>query len=342
MFYYGIGMNTIDTSDFAKDDTVKFGNSVSAAQKHFASNPHIPEHVMIYSNSHRKWYQNSISEPSHFTEIPDVSKNFGFSVRNAQEHFKTNLPIHIVIYSNRTGNWWHNSLVNPISFIPTSFQPPDPQLPVTQLPVARPQGNKTPIFVFDFDMTLTTEHTNGHPDIQKRYITKEQEELVGDMFTSIKFNFPNSIIVILSRGYRVMIDYYMQNVYKELYEKIGEIIGAELGTNIGGGSDEQWAVWKVDWMKKLCELYGTEDIIFFDDTQINVKHAIASRFKNSYLIKKQSTNTTSVYNEYNAYLETVYQSKLLTGEEYYMTAKDIYINFKYYQQKGGFGCDQCD
>ena len=66
------------------------------------------------------------------------------------------------------------------------------------------------IFVFDFDLTLTTTHSGGLPKIQNDYFTDSQKIVIKNLFKYIT-SLDNSKIIILSRGHQQSIIEYVKN-----------------------------------------------------------------------------------------------------------------------------------
>ena len=258
----------------------------------------------------------------------DASNQFGHSVTNAIIYYGKNAAECVKIFSNSKQQWFVNSLEKPKIFYPILFlkyvSPHVSQAPLSQLAVAQASLLKNKLFVFDFDNTLTSFHTGGVPETEKTYFNVEQLQSITNMFKSIEHNFPGSIIVILSRGYTELIKKYMFDKFPMLFRYLNEIIGADLKKDIQKDSEEHWAEWKASKLIDLCMKYemNKDDIVFFDDTKININVAQINGFKESYLVLHSNvTNTTNVESVFNSYLQKV-QSVPMRGGKYYMTSKE--------------------
>jgi len=209
------------------------------------------------------------------------------------------------------------------------------------------------LFIFDFDLTLTTEHTKGIPDISKQYFSVSQLKLLKELFASIKNDFKGSKIIILSRSIEKMLRYYMKNyartllqqnihdLFNEITDNIDEIIGSSLDEYKKLDNDIKWAQWKVDHIKKLIIKYNTDakNVIFFDDTQINIEYAKANNFINSFIVSLIKSADGSIVNTnvYNLYLKHIYPLSKISQEQhggnegsYYILAKNTYNKLKKY------------
>ena len=291
--------SAVDASEF-------FKGSVGKAIEHYKKNP--AEHVKIFSNSKQQWYVNSMNKPNEFRGILFVPSDFSGKLPAAQ-----------------------------LSAAQLSAQSPGPQLSpaarlaqlsAAQLPAAQPSLSDKHIFVFDFDETLTVIHTGGSPDTMTEYFSMLQKEKVKRMFEKIKSNFSDSVIVILSRGYKNKINTYMEQKCAALYGFVDKIIGTEDGRPLTG-AEADWADWKVKELQELSRIYNTKHIIFFDDTKINIDRAKATGFEESYLVEKLDKNTTTVATAFENYLKKVQSGTMrMSGGKYYMTAKETYKNLK--------------
>ena len=75
------------------------------------------------------------------------------------------------------------------------------------------------IFVFDFDLTLTTTHSSGW-NFDQELFTEQQFENIIKMFRMIKEKNQDNLIFICSRGLKKSIMEYLKNYSNNKYEKL--------------------------------------------------------------------------------------------------------------------------
>jgi hypothetical protein len=180
------------------------------------------------------------------------------------------------------------------------------------------------IIVFDFDLTLTMEHTGGVPDKKHTlmYFDGYEKELM-DMLKLIKSKGLN--IEVNTRGNKNNITECLNNLAKLLGEKpiVGEglLIESVLGANtddemgdpygndkfdkiydemikIGVGKGDEssivWAYKKKEILDEIHKKYGVDktSIYFFDDTQINIKCCKHYGYTNSFVVEEDALLNT--------------------------------------------------
>jgi hypothetical protein len=151
--------------------------------------------------------------------------------------------------------------------------------------------NRT-IFVFDFDMTLTTMHTQGNIDLNIRYFSQKQYINILKMFKDI--NRYNGKIIILSRGIQELIESYLFKIYNDLWILIDEIIGAKTAYDMTNFNELSWANKKADVLCVLYAKYINIKLAYFDDTILNINVARLRGFVSYVVSYDNSNNTTNV------------------------------------------------
>lgn len=133
------------------------------------------------------------------------------------------------------------------------------------------------LLCFDFDLTLTSIHTGGHPDLEKMYFDDINEiKNLLDFFSS-KYK-----IYIITRGMEDKVKRYLEK-YK-LMDYFQDIYGANEDKPI---ERDDWDKIKVEYLDFIVmkENIKKNNIFFFDDTEINVLTAINSGYTNSFQVK---------------------------------------------------------
>ena len=148
-------------------------------------------------------------------------------------------------------------------------------------------------FVFDFDLTLSTTHTNGYPRIYNEINIKPIDEVqiynILTNFRLIKNNHPDNKIIILSRGSYLELEYYFKE-YPNIRSMIDNIYGASSYENINKSS-LAWGFEKLrilDIISKQSFSHPSAYIHFFDDTQQNIDIAKQAGYFNSHHIDNPS------------------------------------------------------
>jgi len=165
------------------------------------------------------------------------------------------------------------------------------------------------IFVFDFDLTLTTTHSGGLPKIQNDYFTDSQKIVIKNLFKYIT-SLDNSKIIILSRGHQQSIIEYVKN--NIIFSNITQIIGAENINEISPFvSNSQnvihWANRKTNELKKLKEIHPEHKIIYLDDTYKNIEVARKNNFELSFYVN----NPNKIFNLVRHIVEIIIQNRII-------------------------------
>jgi hypothetical protein len=186
--------------------------------------------------------------------------------------------------------------------------------------------SKQYIYIFDFDLTLTTKHSQGTPSTTNTYINSTQSENIIYIFDLIKKLNPKNKIIILSRGIQSLISKYLKNNHTDIFAFLNEIIGLkdQDQDKINQGSKQYWAEWKCAHMNKIKSSNNNCEIIFFDDTVENVVVAqmngfIAESIDEPWLLKQIVEETIN--------RETKNQPKKLVNNNE-INYKDEYIKYK--------------
>lgn len=157
------------------------------------------------------------------------------------------------------------------------------------------------ILVFDFDLTITAEHTGGTPRVNvedalgKKYIPNYFNEDFKYLKDFLKEYYKYYNIYINSRGVSDMIVEYLSSPFIDIFQYISGVYGAKDGFSINpnpNNSDEIWADIKVNVNKKIQTLNKLEPeskIIFFDDTDLNITRSKENNFYNSYLVDREKS-----------------------------------------------------
>ena len=165
------------------------------------------------------------------------------------------------------------------------------------------------IFVFDFDMTLTTISSNGF-DINSNYTilfgSNEKLLLLKNLFE--KITNINNIIYINTRAIVANINIILKNV--GIDKLVKKIFGSKNVENINNpftklelenynlkninNSDILWAIKKVIFLNEIKEIENIceSNILFFDDIPLNVNTAKLNGYINSFLI---GSNDSGLY-----------------------------------------------
>ncbi|MCP3659713.1 MAG: hypothetical protein GY830_05075 [Bacteroidetes bacterium] len=155
-------------------------------------------------------------------------------------------------------------------------------------------------FVFDFDLTLTMEHTGGYPDDHDLdYIFANENNIskIKTMFKKIKQKGYN--IYINSRGVKREIENKLKKA--KLLKYISKVYGAREREDVSNPlflrkvwegktqnekPTEQWALIKTYYLDQIAKQgFNPNNIYFFDDTSKNIEKA-SYKYPNSYKIDK--------------------------------------------------------
>ena len=233
------------------DTSEEFLESVSNAIDYFRSNPNDKRVVFVHSKRVNKYFINSLDKLTEFYQVDDDSI---FEKK---------------IYKNPT---IENTNISNI----TKIRKTEYVKIVEQIR----------IFAFDFDLTLTSEHSRGtFPNIKTTteiikgteydYFNSQQYEQVLLLFKRIKSD-PENMIYIISRGVSSKIKQNLANTHPELLLYVECIFGAIDDTRVSNThyDGEYWARKKCIYLKKIKDIYSefTTNVYFFDDTENNVNN----------------------------------------------------------------------
>ena len=181
------------------------------------------------------------------------------------------------------------------------------------------------VIVFDFDLTLTYEHTGGEPDIKNtlKYFNYNGKNLI-EMLHFLKKN-SGIKVHVNTRGNKIMIADCLNDLGKKLDNSqiVGEglliesVLGAETSDEISDpygdnkfdevlqemteigikSSDESSTVWafkKKEILDEILNKYNIEknDIYFYDDTKVNINCCRHFGYTNSFLIGSGALDDT--------------------------------------------------
>jgi hypothetical protein len=136
------------------------------------------------------------------------------------------------------------------------------------------------ILVFDFDLTLISNHSKGYPiSTNLPLIDEETSEKYNKYFRILKKKHNVSHIMINSRGLKSEIKEYLDrcNIH------IDKIYGARNPEEI---THNDWPNKKTRILNRISRKYANGDkskIYFYDDTSENIDVAIKNRYTNSHL-----------------------------------------------------------
>lgn len=271
-----VGVSTISVNNM----TSCFDGSVGKAIEYFSDFPHVLRLSVIYSNSKKRWYINSVVKPNIFFPAPQD----------------------IIQILNQSGPKQDDTMME---FEETKESEPSiPQAP--KLVESSPVIN---IWAFDLDLTLTTSHTGGvfnrHGDTQIDYFRPAQRKVVLDMFKRIKQD-EFSFIYIVTRGVVQKVREMLRNTFPELLYYIDGIYGSLFASQVCSEeyTDSVWANKKLNY---LCAIENLDDafdtrVYFFDDTEINVQTVNNCGLSNMHAYKveplnNEITNVATLVNE---------------------------------------------
>jgi hypothetical protein len=206
----------------------------------------------------------------------DASNEFSNSVKTATCYFTTHEDDKrvVAVYSKRLKEYYINSVENSKIFMKLSH------IKIKQ------SIENIKIFVFDFDMTLTSEHSGGIfrdkiiddkqiNGLEYDYFSNEQYLQVLLLFTKIK-NDPENLIYIVSRGVSSKIKKNLLNTHPELLEFIECIYGSLDYEHVNSESFDScyWENKKYIFLNKIKNMFSEFDSVlyFFDDTKQNIKY----------------------------------------------------------------------
>lgn len=141
---------------------------------------------------------------------------------------------------------------------------------------------KTKIYCFDFDLTLTKEHSFGYPNININYF--DNIDKIISFFKIIIHN--KDKIYIVSRADKIILHKYLSH-----YNLINYI------TDIYGSNDEYpinsnyWFEHKTHFLNEITikENIDKNQILYFDDEYPTVKFAIDNGFIHSFIVKENGS-----------------------------------------------------
>jgi HAD superfamily phosphatase (TIGR01681 family) len=137
------------------------------------------------------------------------------------------------------------------------------------------------ILVFDFDLTLISNHSKGYPiSTNLPLIDEETVEKYNKYFRILKRKHNVSHIMINSRGLKSEIKEYLNkcNIH------VDNIYGARNSDEI---SSNDWPNKKTRILNRISKKYTNGDkskIYFYDDTAENINFAIENGYNNSHLV----------------------------------------------------------
>jgi hypothetical protein len=153
------------------------------------------------------------------------------------------------------------------------------------------------IFVFDFDLTLTTDHTKGQPNVSIDYFSEEQFANVSGILNDILSN-PNNLFVILSRGIQENLRSYVKLRFPRIDYNC--VLGAIDIKELRQG-EVYWAEKKAEIIRNLhlvsVERGDTPIVYFFDDTETNIDAVNRLKIENikSFQVNTKPNNLLELY-----------------------------------------------
>jgi FMN phosphatase YigB (HAD superfamily) len=135
--------------------------------------------------------------------------------------------------------------------------------------------NKYMIVVFDFDLTLTTVHTGGIPNINTDYFG-ERLEVVKKILNNLEKD--KISVYICTRGVASYVNTYVKSSKFKL-----AITGVWGATDLRELASGDWHLRKVEILDKICRHHKIDksEIYFFDDTKKNIDAAKAAGYIHS-------------------------------------------------------------
>jgi hypothetical protein len=175
------------------------------------------------------------------------------------------------------------------------------------------EDNNKNVFVFDFDLTMTIKSSDGYDkntNFVELFDNKEKLDKLKSIFNKIVKS--GNIIYINTRALISDIKYILIKIGFEIGENkiIKEIKGSEsiqiiscpfslselekYGLTNISNSQVLWGIKKVTFLNKIVEQEKTKpfNILFFDDSVININTAKLNGFSNSFLI---GSNDSGIY-----------------------------------------------
>ena len=119
----------------------------------------------------------------------------------------------------------------------------------------------TKVFAFDFDLTLTDEHSRGHPDADSNlYLSKSNHDNIGAMLQRIADD-PTKCLFLISRGIKTKLEDYLKaqtipdgRSWLQLFDSV---YGARDASHLNKGRDA-WVKIKQDLLKEIRKVTSTK------------------------------------------------------------------------------------
>jgi len=200
----------------------------------------------------------------------------------------------------------------------------------------RPYENKAntdasgEIFVFDFDHTLTSHHTNGHPKNGTDYFTPAQRADVLAVLKDLRAR--NVRVIILSRGIEHMIASYLMIDHRELYDLTESVIGAlnkdEVTVFGNPEATDLWAEIKANYLVQIQNRNPNATIRFFDDTPINILVARKAGFISYQVILNKQNHSTNIKQIIDQIFSRPNEQSQNSAMKKYLKYKQKYLQLK--------------
>jgi hypothetical protein len=149
------------------------------------------------------------------------------------------------------------------------------------------QSDKRYIFAFDFDWTLTDEHSGGNLEVGKEYITDPHK---GQLLISLQELAKFGPLYIITRGLKQSVIDYLTVAFNGKFPiPSTNIYGAETESQMLENDSVWWSQKKVEFLKKIQAKHRIPDkdrIVFMDDTEDYVNAAKRNGFT-TYLIRSE-------------------------------------------------------
>ena len=166
-------------------------------------------------------------------------------------------------------------------------------------------GTKPIIIILDFDLTMTDIHSKGMPEIRKNYWQADNKTTLQDKLEEIKRNSIYKLYVV-SRGNQTQVDSYVRTNFPGLFKgiygatEINPISDPDASAVI---NEKIWSLIKINYIYDIMiqnHLLDKNNILFFDDSELNIDTARQNGFTNSFLIKNGSVGLIQKFNELNS------------------------------------------
>jgi hypothetical protein len=145
------------------------------------------------------------------------------------------------------------------------------------------------VFVFDFDLTLTDEHSDGIARVDGNYITDPHKR---QLLTSLRELAKFGPLYIITRGVRQNVIDYLAEAFKDVVGGFpihpSNIYGAENVAQVRNGTSI-WSQKKVDFLEKIRHKNKGIDptrVVFMDDEEANIRAASDKKYT-TYLIRRR-------------------------------------------------------